>query len=535
MTGPKGPEAGVWVIAETRDLGVRYIKSVVTDDRGRYVVPDLPAASYSVWARGYGLVDSTKATSRPGQIVNITAVPAPSPAVAARYYPAIYWYSMLKIPAAHEFGGKSPDIAARLSQHQWISSMKNTGCVGCHQLGQLSTRTIPAALGTFATGADAWKRRVQSGQSGAMMLNQLNNLGERSFANYGDWTDRIAKGELPFATPPRPQGVERNIVVTLRDWMDDKHYLHDLIASDRRNPTVNAYGPIFGSPEYSSDLLPILDPVKNVATTFKAPVRDPQMPLNLGPGHAAGLDPTMPSPYWDNERIWETRVNNHNSMFGRDGRLWLAASVRGNDNPAWCKAGSDHPSAKAFPMERAVRHVAVLDPKTMKYDFIETCYSTHHPQFGYDANDTLWTSGGGPVVGWVNTKKWDADPRRGGLAGLDGARPRHQWQRQARRLRRARSAARSHQGQADQFAVLRGDAEPGGRVDLGRDAGRARRGRAAGARHRIRPRPPWPRSTPCRFPASARAAPTSTARASSGCRWAAATWAASIGASARRR
>lgn len=44
----------------------------------------------------------------------------------------------------------------------------------------------------------------------------------------------------------------------------------------------------------------------------------------------------------------------------------------------------------------------------MTYDFIETCYSTHHPQFGYDANDTLWTSGGGRVVGWLNTTLLDA-------------------------------------------------------------------------------------------------------------------------------
>jgi hypothetical protein len=87
VTGATGPEAGVWVIAETRELGVRYIKSVVTDDRGRYVVPDLPAANYQVWARGYGLVDSVKATSRPGRQVNITAVPAPTPAAAAHYYP----------------------------------------------------------------------------------------------------------------------------------------------------------------------------------------------------------------------------------------------------------------------------------------------------------------------------------------------------------------------------------------------------------------------------------------------------------------
>ena len=403
VAGPKGPEAGVWVIAETRDLPVRYIKSVVTDDRGRFVVPDLPPASYSVWARGYGLVDSAKTTAKPGTRLTIAATPAPNAAAAAHYYPAIYWYSMLKIPAADQFGGKS-SIPERLTQQNWLSSVKNIGCIGCHQLGQLSTRTIPATLGTFANSVDAWKRRVQSGQSGQQMFGQLNGLGEMSFANYADWTDRIAKGELPFATPARPQGVERNIVVTLRDWMDDKHYLHDLIASDRRNPTVNAYGPLYGSPEYSSDLIPILDPVKNVATTFKAPVRDAAMPLNLGPGHAAALDALQPSPYWGSERIWETRVNTHNAMFDRQGRLWLTASVRAADNPAFCKAGSDHPSAQAVPLDRAVRHLAMLDPKTQKYTFVDTCYSTHHPQFGYDANDTLWTSGGGPVVGWLNTK-----------------------------------------------------------------------------------------------------------------------------------
>ena len=403
VTGATGPEAGVWIIAETRDLPVRYIKSVVTDDRGRFVVPDLPPANYSVWARGYGLVDSAKMTARPGQRITIAATPAPNEAAAAHYYPAIYWYSMLKIPAADQFGDKGR-IPARLNQAAWLSAVKNNGCVGCHQLGQLSTRTVPEALGTFASPVEAWRRRVQSGQAGQMMLGQLTGLGEVSFENYGDWIDRIAKGELPFAKPPRPEGIERNIVVTLRDWMNEKQYLHDLISSDRRQPTVNANGPLFGSPEYSSDLIPILDPVKNVATTFKAPVRDADMPLSLGPGHAAALDPLLPSPYWGTERIWDTRVNNHNSMLDRQGRLWLAASVRAAENPAFCKQGSDHPSAKAFPMDRAVRHLAVYEPKTQKYTFVDTCYSTHHPQFGYDANDTLWTSGGGPVVGWLNTK-----------------------------------------------------------------------------------------------------------------------------------
>jgi hypothetical protein len=406
VAGPKGPEAGVWVIAETRDLPVRYIKSVVTDDQGRFVVPDLPSANYTVWARGYGLVDSMKTMAKPGQRLTIAAVPAPDDAAAAHYYPAIYWYSMLKIPPADQFGGKS-SIPARFTQTSWISAMKNTGCIGCHQLGQLSTRTIPSSLGTFASSVDAWKQRVQAGQAGQMMLGQLNGLGEVAFANFADWTDRIAKGELPFAKPPRPQGEERNIVVTLREWMNEKQYLHDLISSDRRYPTVNAYGPLYGSPEYSSDVIPILDPIKNVATTFKAPVRDADMPLSLGPGHAAALDPLQPSPYWGRERIWETRFNNHNSMFDRQGRLWLAASIRAPETPAFCRQGSGVPSAEAFPMERATRHLAVFEPTTQKYTFVDTCFSTHHLQFGYDANDTLWTSGGGPVVGWLNTKMFD--------------------------------------------------------------------------------------------------------------------------------
>ena len=60
VAGPQGPEAGVWVIAETRDLPTKYAKIVVTDDAGRYVLPDLPPANYSIWVRGYGLVDSQK-------------------------------------------------------------------------------------------------------------------------------------------------------------------------------------------------------------------------------------------------------------------------------------------------------------------------------------------------------------------------------------------------------------------------------------------------------------------------------------------
>ena len=104
VTGPNGPEAGVWVIAETRDLPTRFARMVVTDDQGRYVVPDLPKAKYKLWVRGYGLIDSPKVDGEPGKHVDLRAVPAPDDAAAAQYYPAIYWYSMLKIPGADQFG-----------------------------------------------------------------------------------------------------------------------------------------------------------------------------------------------------------------------------------------------------------------------------------------------------------------------------------------------------------------------------------------------------------------------------------------------
>lgn len=184
VRGPKGPEAGVWVIAETRDLPVRFIRIVVTDDQGRFVVPDLPKANYDIWVRGYGLVDSDKVKSEPGKTLNLTAKVAPSETDAAKYYPAIYWYAMMKIPGADQFGGKS-DIPAKITQNEWLNLMKNNGCVGCHQLGQLSTRTIPKEFGTFASHEEAWLRRIQAGQAGESMVNivagQLNSVPAKYF------------------------------------------------------------------------------------------------------------------------------------------------------------------------------------------------------------------------------------------------------------------------------------------------------------------------------------------------------------------
>ena len=74
VTSSKGPEAGVWVIAETRDTPTHMLKIVVTDDQGRFYVPELPQGKYELFVRGYGLVDSARVSAELGKNVNLTAV-----------------------------------------------------------------------------------------------------------------------------------------------------------------------------------------------------------------------------------------------------------------------------------------------------------------------------------------------------------------------------------------------------------------------------------------------------------------------------
>src|SRR5262245_48561418 len=167
VTSKNGPEAGVWVIAETAELGTRFAKMVVTDDLGRYLIPELPPAGYTAWVRGYGLVDSPKVKAARGQVLNLTGVVAPDAKAAAEYYPAIYWLSLLRIPdkrlvpGTGTSGNGMPEMYR--TQEQWLNAVQLNGCGNCHQLGDKATREIPAALGTFASSRDAWQRRLLSG------------------------------------------------------------------------------------------------------------------------------------------------------------------------------------------------------------------------------------------------------------------------------------------------------------------------------------------------------------------------------------
>src|SRR5437867_4103016 len=244
------PQAGVWVIAETKDLPTPFTKIVVTDDRGRFMLPELPDATYSVWVRGYGLVDSPKVQVKPGPTsLTLIATSARTPQEAAKVYPGSYWLSLMEPPAAHEFPGNGTNGLgpAMLTQNHWINSLKSD-CNFCHQLGNQLTRSVDhifKAKPELKTHAEAWEWRLGTGVRGTNMYSVLTTQGkEPSLKVFSDWTERVAKGEVPPA-PPRPKGIERNIVATLWDIGDDHSFMHDQISTDKNHPTLNGGGRMY--------------------------------------------------------------------------------------------------------------------------------------------------------------------------------------------------------------------------------------------------------------------------------------------------
>ncbi len=380
VTSTKGPEAGVWVIAETTDLPTKFIKIVVTDDQGRYVLPELPKARYTMWVRGYGLVDSPRVSGhQPGKVVNLRAVIAPSARAAAEYYPADYWYALLQPPPPSDFPGRGEGPngngipEALKSQGAWLGNIKETGsCTQCHQMGNKATRELLPQMGTFKSSVEAWEHRVGMGISGAFMNNRLAQLGrKRAPSVFADWTDRIAKGEYPMKAPPRPKGVERNIVVTQWEWVASHLYAHDQISTDRRNPSVNANGPVYGVTELSGDFITLVDPNKHTDRKIEIAPHAPDL------RYAWVQDVPVPSPYWGDELIWKAKASPHSLWFDGKGRIWITA--RGG-----CR---------------------MFDPKTEKVTIVPECQGGHHIQIADD--EVLWFDAGSGASAF-DVKLYDA-------------------------------------------------------------------------------------------------------------------------------
>ncbi len=412
VQGAQGPEAGVWVIAETKDLPTNFIKIVVTDDRGRFMMPELPNANYSVWVRGYGIVDSMPQQMKPTTTpLTLKVDAAKTPQEAARVYPGNYWLSLLEPPATTNFPGTGQDGNGlgpnMLSQNHWINSLKSD-CNFCHQLGNRLTRSVDhifKAKPELKTHAEAWEWRLGTGVRGNGMYGVLTNQGQKgSLKTFSDWTERVAKGEVPPA-PPRPTGVERNLVLTLWDVGDDHSFMHDEISTDKNHPTVNAGGPIYAVSAGHGSLV-MLDPKTHRGEEVEIPTRAPRAEVP-----SRFPKPNRPSLWWGDEHLWANPPYNpadpHNPMMDSKGRVWMTSKIRPNANAAWCYDPANK-FAAWFPLRQSGRQASFYDPKTKQFVLIDTCYATHHLQFDNDADETVYFNElTGPIFGWIDTKVFD--------------------------------------------------------------------------------------------------------------------------------
>ena len=381
VTSATGPEAGVWVIAETADLPTGFIRIVVTDDQGRYVLPDLPDATYEVFVRGYGLVDSARQDASPGQQLDLRAVVAPDARAAAQVYPAAWWLSLLEMPN---------DLEA---QSHIVSTVK--GCLDCHQLGSQATRVVhPSIASATSSSLEAWNRRTASGPSAPGMSRDFRRLGEHR-QRFADWTDRVASGAVPSTSPPRPTGVERNLVLTLWDWGTPFDGRSDQAASDLRNPSVNANSLSWGVSR-STDTLNALDPSTHTSRIIRVPTDGPEI---RGPVASSSV---FPSPYWGDEDVWRRASDPRSVAIDEQGRVWLTARYRSPEQqPPFCDSNK---FGEYFPLQSAARHVAVYDPEAEGFEYIDVCFSADHNEI---SEDNFIYYGGNGRVGWIDMDTWD--------------------------------------------------------------------------------------------------------------------------------
>ena len=388
-------EAGVWVIAETKSLPAPFRKIVVTDDRGRFLVPDLPDGDYELWVRGYGLKDSEPVKAALGETVKLKVANAATPQEAAKIYPASYWTSLIQPPSMSEIPAKYK------SQDEWLADLRN-GCNHCHEIGMVATRRY--------TTPEAWDAVFLRAKS---MHQELNTLGRQTVEKtLADWDARIAAGEVPPA-PPRPTGIERNVVLSQWDWGASISFVHDLVSTDKRNPTLYPYGKVYGGDRTGGGRLWILDPVKNTVTGLQLEPRDKSHGYSLTKDYYHGAEEEQA--YTGEDPEWMDSP--HNPMMDENGRVWMTEQIRpGGKNfyPKWAKSTINTETNNPAEIDIAYNllsargnnmELGYYDTKTSKFVTVDTAYNTHHLQF--DWQDRIWTDGGGSAMGEMDTKKLD--------------------------------------------------------------------------------------------------------------------------------
>src|SRR3989442_1466165 len=229
---------------------------------------------------GYVLGDSARVPAKAGEHRVLTATSAPDGRAAAQVYPANYWLSLMEIPKGDV---SDKDVL-----------LETKACYSCHQVGDVVTRDISKSLGTYTSSLDAWDHHVTVGPNGPGMTANFKRMGAQRKA-YADWTDRIAAGAYPQA-PPRPTGLERNLVISMWDWALPTSRRTDVVTTDERTPTMNANGLVYGSIQ-SSDIIAVLDPRENAATEIKVPSGAPPIDTD-----------TPASPFWRDEKIGRAHV-----------------------------------------------------------------------------------------------------------------------------------------------------------------------------------------------------------------------------------
>jgi hypothetical protein len=402
--GKSHPQAGVWVIAETGQLGTEYRKIVVTDSNGRFVLPQLPDAQYSVWVRGYGLLDSAKTTAMPGnRNLNLHATVAPNKVAASKIYPPNYWLSLFN----------PPDTSAAFAGNFKL------GCELCHMIGDASTRTATDASGAPLTTKPQIAAFYNSGlmQAGTMDATAV-GLGKPALvAALTDWSYRIQHGATP-KPPPRPSGIQRSFVLTEWGWGGPFTYAHDEISTDKLNPSVNAGGKIYGV-DLGQDHILSVNPKTNTATEVHVPtlngfstpwcnqtyrslptVSDPNPPIL--PNGFQTLGCPAPGGTSDYLGVYDNPANPHNPIMDSQGRVWITTQIRrewAQDLPNFCRTDP------VILNNVHHRQLGMYDPKTGKFTLIDTCFGTHHLQF--DSNGVLWMSGDSYVLGWFDPSKYD--------------------------------------------------------------------------------------------------------------------------------